>query len=57
MLMLRYGDTPIGKRGAADGSKMIELNYQALLHMIKIRDGFECLPLAVLRALAITGMQ
>src|ERR1700737_4630343 len=45
VLMLRDGDVSVGKRGSADGSKMIQLNYHPLLHLIKIRDGFECLPL------------
>src|ERR1700676_765316 len=57
VLMLGDGDVPVSQRGAADGSKMIQLNYQPLLHLIKIRDGFECLALALLRALPITGVQ
>src|ERR1700736_3126217 len=57
VLMLGDGDVPVSQRGSADGSKMIQLNYQPLLHMIKIRDGFECLALALLRALPITGVQ
>ena len=57
MLMLRDGDAPVGKRGASDSSKMIQLNDQPVGHMIKIGDGFECLALALLRALPITGVQ
>jgi hypothetical protein len=36
---------------------MIQLNDQTVGHMIKIGDGFERLPFAVLRALAIAGVQ
>src|ERR1700722_17532 len=57
MLMLRNGDAPVGKRGASDGSKMIQLNNQPLLHIIKVGDGFECLAFALLRALPITSVQ
>src|ERR1700688_1640608 len=57
MLMLRDGDAPVGKRGASDGSKMIQLNHEPMLYIIKIGDGFECLALALLRALAIPGVQ
>src|ERR1700693_4442423 len=57
LLMFRDCDAPIRKGGAADGSKMIELNNQPVLHMIKIRDGFERLPFAVLRPLSVTGVQ
>src|ERR1700722_7659488 len=57
MLMLRDGDAPVGKCGASDGAKMIQLNDQPVWHMIKIGDGFECLALAILRALPITSVQ
>src|ERR1700730_3737374 len=56
VLMLWYGDGAVGKRGAADGSKMIQLNNQLLMHTIKIRDGFECLPFTFLRSLPITDV-
>jgi len=57
VLMLRDGDAPVGKRGASDGAKMIQLNDQPVGHMIKIGDGFERLALALLSALSITGVQ
>src|ERR1700730_3852642 len=57
VLIFGDDDVGVGESRAADGSKMIQLNNQPMLHMIKIRDGFECLTLAFLRALRVAGVQ
>jgi hypothetical protein len=56
-LILGDGDVRVGERRAANGAKMIQLNYHPLARIVKIGDGLECLPLALLRALSVAGVK
>src|SRR3954447_12656374 len=58
-LIFRYGDALIRKRRSAYSAEVIEVHNQTIMrrNVIKIRDLAEGPALAILSALAVSGMQ
>src|SRR5882672_3838113 len=51
------GNVPVGKSGAANRAKVIELYDEPLAHPVEIRNVFERAPLALLCALSVPGVK
>src|SRR5690348_3462079 len=55
--IFRHGNLRVRERRSANGPEMIQLHHESMAHAIEIRDRFERLALALLRALSISRME